>query len=57
VQSGSWYEDAMAWSVEKNIINGTGVGLEPQKVATRTQTAKMLYYSRYYFSFGRPCNE
>lgn len=38
----SWAQDAMAWAVSNGIINGTGVGLEPQATATRAQVAQIV---------------
>ena len=38
----SWAKEAMAWAVSNGIINGTGVGLEPQATATRAQVAQIV---------------
>ncbi len=38
----SWAGDAMAWAVEKGVINGVDGRLEPQGSATRAQAAAML---------------
>lgn len=38
----SWAKDAMIWAVSNGIVNGTGVGLEPQATATRAQVAQIV---------------
>jgi hypothetical protein len=35
--------EAFAWAVEKGIIKGTGKGIEPAGLATRAQTAQIIY--------------
>jgi beta-galactosidase len=38
-----WAADAMAWAVEKGLLNGrTGGGLEPQGIATRAEVAAIF---------------
>lgn len=44
VPSGTWYSDAVAWAVEKGIVNGYGNGLfGPDDSITREQLAVILY--------------
>lgn len=35
--------EAFAWAVEKEIVNGTGAGLEPEGLANRAQAAQIIY--------------
>ena len=39
----SWANESMKWAVEKGLIKGTSIGLEPQKTATRAQVAQLMY--------------
>ena len=39
----SWARESMKWSVEKGLMKGTTVGLEPQATATRAQVAQLMY--------------
>ena len=39
----SWAEESMKWAVEKCLMKGTTVGLEPQATATRAQVAQLMY--------------
>ena len=39
----SWARESMKWSVEKGLMKGTTVGLEPQATATRAQVAQLIY--------------
>ena len=39
---GSWAWEAMAWCVNKGIISGSNIGLEPNKHATRAQISVIL---------------
>ncbi len=44
VPAGKWYTDAVAWSAEKGIVQGTTQGLfNPDGPVTREQLATMLY--------------
>ncbi len=38
-----WAEESMKWAVEKCLMKGTTVGLEPQATATRAQVAQLVY--------------
>lgn len=42
-QVASYAVEAFAWAVEQGIINGTANGLEPKGLATRAQTAQIIY--------------
>lgn len=44
VPEGAWYEDAVFWAAEQNIVNGTGEGnFSPDVSVTREQLATMLW--------------
>ena len=48
VEAGSWYEKAVAWASEQEIVLGTGDGFEPDQNITREQIATVLFrYAKY----------
>ncbi|MFW5648677.1 MAG: S8 family serine peptidase [Candidatus Alkaliphilus sp. MAG34] len=61
VLPGSYYETAVAWAAENDIIHGCGNGkFEPDKIITREQMAAILYryaqYKNYDVSLGKDTN-
>ena len=61
VLPGSYYETAVAWAAENDIIHGCGNGkFEPDKIITREQMAAILYryaqYKSYDVSLGEEIN-
>ncbi len=44
IESGSWYENAVGWASENNLVNGiSSRGFEPNEEITREQLVTMLY--------------
>ena len=43
VQSGSYYEQAVAWGVATGVVKGTDNGFEPNSPVTRETLAVLLY--------------
>lgn len=43
VQSGSYYEQAVAWGVATGVVKGTDIGFEPNSPVTRETLAVLLY--------------
>ena len=44
IESGSWYENAVGWASENNLVNGvTSKGFEPNEEITREQLVTILY--------------
>jgi len=41
-KTSNWAVEALKWANYNKIINGTDLGLEPTKTATRAQVAKMI---------------
>lgn len=50
VDEDSWYTDAVAWAASQDIVQGTGLGFQPDDSLTREQLATLLY--RYAQTFG-----